>query len=599
MSRRTVHALPAGMIVLTIALAMSPSFGQSTNDGGEFRQERWSSTGQDEQEGPGLDAAGPAALDAALGRSSSSDDGLIMVGPNVRVNALQQERFGRSETTIAASEDGQRIVVGWNDARGFCGPPFGRVCTPLNPPGLSGFGISTNGGATFTERGAPPVFVVDGVPVFTRGDPWLAADRHGHTFFYANLAVDARNSDVDLGVSVHRGRFQNGTFSWFDVHVFNAENAPRDFYDKEAIAVDERGRLGIVTVTNFQELCGKPRNGNGQIELWRTEDGGTEWSGPVIVGPEMLDSAAACGNTGTVQQSSVPAIGPDREVYVAWQQGPTFISPASGFTTAAKIVVARSLDGGLTFDQPRTVAVINSMRGSPPVGYNRDRINDHPRIAVATKGPYRGRIFVSFYSAVAPATPASFVPCPPSPLIPAGSQCRDQKLTSSQVFVSHSDDLGLTWSSPVAVASALPATSTGVKRWWPVVNVQRDGDVSVVYYESVEAPTAAGSCLVSVGRFGPPPGIPRFRTGPARSVVNTFLARSTDRGVTFDTPVKVSSATSDWCATRSNITPNYGDYIGATRAAGRVLATWADGRTGVADTFFAPIFFQETEAEQP
>jgi hypothetical protein len=531
-----------------------------------------------------------------FGTSSSSSDGFTVVGPNVRVNALQQERFGRSETTIAASEDGQRIVVGWNDARGFCGPPFGRVCTPPNPPGLSGFGVSTDGGVTFTEGGAPPVFVVDDVPVFTRGDPWLAADRHGHTFFYANLAVDARNSDVGLGVSVHRGRFQDGRFSWFDVHVFNAENALGDMYDKEAIAVDERGRLGIVTVTNFQELCGISRNGFGQIELWRTEDGGTEWSGPVIVGPEMPDSAAACGNTGTSQQSSVPAIGPDREVYVTWQQGPTFT--ASGVSTNAKIVVARSLDGGLTFDQPVTVAAINSLRSTPPVGYNRDRINDHPRIAVATKGPYRGRIFVSFYSAVAPVTPAPFIPCPPSPLIPAGSQCRSQRLTSSQVFVSYSDDRGLTW-IPVAVASALPAASMGVKRWWPVVNIQRNGDLSVVYYESLEGPTAAGSCVVSVGRFGPPPGIPRFRTGPARSSVNTYLARSTNGGVTFDAPVKVSSATSDWCATRSNITPNYGDYIGATRATGRVLATWADGRNGVADTFFAPILFQGTEAEEP
>lgn len=591
-----MHAVRVGMIVLAVALVMSPSFGQGTNDQGESRQERWSSASLEEQESVS-DAAGPAALGAELGTSSESSDGFIVVGPNVRVNALQLERFGRSETTIAASEDGQRIVVGWNDARGFCGPPFGRVCTPPNPPGLSGFGVSTDGGAAFTEGGAPPVFIVDGVPVFTRGDPWLAADRHGHTFFYANLAVDARNSDASLGVSVHRGRFRDGRFSWFDVHVFNAENAPRDFYDKEAITVDERGRLGIVTVTNFKELCGIARNGFGQIELWRTDDGGTEWEGPVIVGPERPDSVAACGNTGTSQQSSVPAIGPDREVYVTWQQGPTFT--ASGVSTDAKIVVARSLDGGLTFDQPKTVAIINSMRGTPPVGYNRDRINDHPRIAVATRGPYRGRVFVSFYSAVSPVTPATFVSCPQSPLIPANSQCRGQRLTSSQVFVSYSDDLGLTWSMPVAVASALSAGSTGIKRWWPVVNVQRDGDVSVVYYESVEGPTAAGSCLVSVGRFGAPPGIPRFRTGSARSSVNTYLARSTDWGLTFDAPVKVSSQTSDWCATMSNITPNYGDYIGATRAAGRVLATWADGRNGVADTFFAPIFFRGTEAEHP
>jgi hypothetical protein len=597
MSRRMVRALLAAMIILTIAFAMSPSFGQGTTDLGESRQDRLSSAGQEDQE-LGLDGVGPATLDEEVWTSNSSD-GFVVVGPNVRVNAFQQERFGRSETAIAASEDGKRIVVGWNDARGFCGPPFGRVCTPPNPPGLSGFGVSADGGLTFAEGGAPPVFVVDDVPVFTRGDPWLAVDPGGHTFFYANLAVDARDANVSLGVSVHRGRFQDGRFSWFDVHVFNAEHAPRDAYDKEAITVDERGRLGIVTVTNFQELCGMAQHGSGQIELWRTNNGGTEWSGPVIVGPEMPDSVAACGNKGTQQQSSVPAIGPDREVYVAWQQGPTFISPTSGYTTNAKIVVARSLDGGLTFNQPQKVADINSMRGNPPVGYNRDRINDHPRIAVATTGPNRGRVFVSFSNAVSPVPAALFITCPNSQLIPAVADCRSQRVTSSQVYVSFSDDLGLTWSTPVAVASVLPASSTGIKRWWPVVNVQRNGDVSVLYYESVEGPTAAGSCIVSLGRFGPAPGVPRFRTGPARSSVNTYLARSTDGGMTFDAPVRVSSATSDWCATRTNITPNYGDYIGATRAAGRVLATWADGRSGVADTFFAPILFRGTEAEEP
>ncbi len=38
------------------------------------------------------------------------------------------------------------------------------------------------------------------------------------------------------------------------------------------------------------------------------------------------------------------------------------------------------------FGSPAEVATINTMRNDPPVGYNRDRINDHPRIVFATKG---------------------------------------------------------------------------------------------------------------------------------------------------------------------------------------------------------------------
>jgi hypothetical protein len=52
----------------------------------------------------------------------------------------------------------------------------------------------------------------------------------------------------------------------------------------------------------------------------------------------------------------------------------------------------------------------------------------------------------------------------------------------------------------------------------------------------------------------------------------------------------VSSATSDWCTTVSDVTPNFGDYIGSASAAGRVLSTWADGRNGVPDTFYATGF---------
>ncbi len=54
----------------------------------------------------------------------------------------------------------------------------------------------------------------------------------------------------------------------------------------------------------------------------------------------------------------------------------------------------------------------------------------------------------------------------------------------------------------------------------------------------------------------------------------------------FAAPVRVSSATTDWCATASDLTPNFGDYIGSASVENRVLSTWADGRNGVPDTFY-------------
>jgi hypothetical protein len=327
------------------------------------------------------------------------------VGPNRQVNNIQQPfpygLLGRSETTITASDDGQLIVAGWNDAQGFCTALLGGGCDPGNQNGLSGFGFSSDGGLTYTDGGAPPVIN----HIFTRGDPWL--DRGGFdnsTFYYANLAIHDTTA-AGLGVSVHRGHFVGGVLNWEDVQAFNAPHAPDDFYDKEAIATAKDGSgSGYVSLTNFIKVCGFPQAGSGQIEVWRTHDGGGSWQGPAIVSADTTTpnnpTDPNCGSTQILQQSSAPAVGPNREVYVAWQFGPTFT--ATGTSTNADIFFSSSLDGGVTFSTPKSVATINSMRQDSPVGYNRDRINDHPRIAVVTSRSHKGRIYVTYYSAVAP-----------------------------------------------------------------------------------------------------------------------------------------------------------------------------------------------------
>ena len=199
-------------------------------------------------------------------------------------------------------------------------------------------------------------------------------------------------------------------------------------------------------------------------------------------------------------------------------------------------------------------------------------------------------MFLTFYSAVDTADFPGNVPCPVG--LPATATCVAQSLISSQAFLSFTDDQGLTWSEPRRIAPAVP--ETGVKRLWPVVSVEPSGVVDVTYYESQEVAAPDGSaCIVRVSRT---PLI--FRTGPAHSFVNTFWVQSADGGVTFSAPVPVSSVTSDWCATFSNVTPNFGDYIGSVSVDRRVLSTWADARNSlpnltpshIADTFYATGF---------
>jgi hypothetical protein len=501
---------------------------------------------------------------------------------NLRVNARQQSfpngLVGRSQATVAASASGREILVGWNDAQGFCGPPIGTACTPQRPPGLSGFAFSTDGGTTWTDRGGPDVFddLVSG------GDPWLTRGGFDKkTFFFANLAIGAATAE-SRGIVVHRGHFSGAGFAWEDAQAFdsprNATSPFADFYDKPAIVADESGNgSAYVSLTNFQELCGSPQFGFGQIEVWRTTDGGATWLGPTIAGAEARDSTESCGSKGTLQQSSVPAIGPGGEVYVVWQRGPVFDENGVHRTTA-EIVVARSLDGGVTFDLPVKVADILSMRANPPVGYNRNRINDHPRIAVAGVGRLRGRVYVTFSSAARSVTHSSAIACPPG----ITATCFPQTLTSSNVFVSVSDDQGLTWSRPTPVAPPVPPE--GTKRVWPSVTVSPDGKaVHVVYYEIREvqatAERADTECNVSLGSG-------QRRVGRHSSLVDTHLAVSSNGGASFDVPRLLSSSTSNWCAAPANIRPNFGDYLGSTFQGGRVMGVWSDGRHAVVDTFF-------------
>ncbi|TMI14668.1 hypothetical protein E6H35_04055, partial [Candidatus Bathyarchaeota archaeon] len=357
------------------------------------------------------------SADAVFGTSTSFTSGstapTTIVGPNIRVNAPQQPSpnglLGRSETSVAVGANGLNSVAGWNEANGFLKVPFTVPSAIPGTPGLSGFAFSTDGGNTWTDTGPPPLFPAT-TPFFsgnvvTRGDPWMAVAPVGgtETFYYANLAVfanrDSNNNIVDAGVSVHRGTFTGTSFTFSDLHLLSAPNAPFDFYDKEAVAARQVNGQTIVavSVTNFIGISTPGTNpaacqfggGFGQIEVWRSADGGNTFQGPVIVQPDQTNIAADrnCG-TGTLNQGSMPVIGPDGSVVVAWTNGPKFAQGSVVDSPTESIMAAGSTDGGKTFSSPVLVQKIIPGRQNPPVGFNRARYNDFPRLAVSSSGVF-------------------------------------------------------------------------------------------------------------------------------------------------------------------------------------------------------------------
>jgi len=496
------------------------------------------------------------------------------IGTNIRVNDPQRPYpdglLGRSETAIAAASNGRDIVAGWNDVEGFLRAPFADILP--GPPGLSGFGFSTDGGETWIDGGAPPLFD----HLLTAGDPWL--DRDGaaeNSFFFSNLTVDDRrpfDSSFPLGISIHRGQFRDNGFAWEDVRLIQSPDYPRDIYDKGVLAAAKDGSNDVyLALTNFIGICGGRDFGFGQIELWRSRDSGETWRGPVVVSPDetfITDPAIPdCGAEGLRKHNPMPVAGSNGEVYVIWSEGPTY--RLAGVSTDAEIMVARSVDGGATFSAPVRLASINSVTGNPPVGYDRTVLDDIPEIEVARTGPHRWRVFAAFYSAV---TPVPFLP-------------EEQSLVSTQIFLSYSDNHGLTWTTPTEPVSNVPPT--GVKQFWPAISATNNGNVDLIYYRSEERQATPDpndiECDVLLGNGE------GERIGKVSSLVDTMWVRSGDGGVTFTPPAKVSTATSNWCTVSSNIYPNFGDYIGSVSGADHVLGVWTDGRNGVPDVYFSNI----------
>jgi hypothetical protein len=469
---------------------------------------------------------GPHSSDTGTGRPPR-------VGPNILINdpqlPLPDGLLGRSETTIAASGNGKFLLAGWNDADGFCGPPFNAPCTPPAVPGLSGYAYSYDGGQTWTDGGAPFVVSTSGGDKVTRGDPAMDVGGYGNdTFYYANLAVDTTSPSPGIGgMTVHAGSFSA-------------------FLDKELIAVDKRGRSDsvYVSVTNFKEVAGIPFFGFGQIEVYYSTDGAATFNRSIVQPDETISVPL---NEGIINQGSEPAVGPDGTVYIAWERG--FLSPFYGQAAAGvypQIVAAASSDGGVTWTPRVLVSDICAGALFPPAGYNRDNTNEFPRIAVAQNGPYRGRVYVVYQDCQ---------------LANGGTQAETGGFgnADTDIYLSYSDDKGATWSTPTLVAGG----ADGLIQFWPTVSIQPGGNLDITYYESEEV--------------------------DGTSLVDLYWAQSIDGGDTFESPVRVTEVTTDWGATNTNIIPNFGDYNTAVSAGNRLFATWADGRNGVPDTFFAKI----------
>jgi hypothetical protein len=188
-----------------------------------------------------------------------------------------------------------------------------------------------------------------------------------------------------------------------------------------------------------------------------------------------------------------------------------------GYGFNATVMYDRSTNGGLSFGTDIEVA-----SGPFPSGLPND-VSSFPFIDVdRSSGPNSGMIYITF---------------------------ADNRNGDCDVFLCRSTNAGLNWSSPLRINN--DPISNGKIQYWPCIAVNETGNISIMFMDS--------------------------RNTPDNTIVEAYLARSTDGGLTFTNEL-ISNEQTPTNIPGSNV--RFGDYIDIDYAGQNVVPVWTDERLG-------------------
>jgi Neuraminidase (sialidase) len=250
----------------------------------------------------------------------------------------------------------------------------------------------------------------------------------------------------------------------------------------------------------------------GGIRVARSSDHGTAWT------VNRADNPNGPGKS----IGTSPAVGPNGELYVAWND---YHANTIGFN--------RSFDGGATWGKASVIAAkVIPFDIAIPAEEFRGALVYPACDTDRSNGSHRGRLYCSWMDLTGGGT--------------------------TNIFLSYSDNQGATWTSPAPVGDS----ATGVDRfnhWMSVDPVT--GDVNVSYYDT------------------------RHDTTGERFMTDVFLAQSKDGGVTWQPDVRVTNVSSNEhdCAgvfpcQGINYGNQQGDYEGLVSYGGVSHPIWTDSR---------------------
>jgi len=333
----------------------------------------------------------------------------------------------------------------------------------------------------------------------------------------------ARNLDQSLStltLDIRVWKSTNGGLT-FNPSVVVAEGSRGVLNDKPYIAVDASDGIysGNVYVT-WTIFSFKADKEFAQIVLSRSTNGGQTWSDPISISPEFDTSTR-------VVQGSMPAVGPDGTVYVAY-----YDSLGDGWLSGDfSLMIAKSTDGGESFTSPVVIATMPEIGFDLPPTTFRAWASMFPYMAVDHfDSDYVYVVFTAY-----------------------------DLIFAEDIYFSRSDDGGDTWDSPMVVNDDITFNS----QFFPSVTVTPDRRIHIIWGDRRDDPD---NYLYNVYYDSVP------FTGPFNPGLGT--------------DEKISDAQSD--PTIQN--PSYiGDYFDiASTSANDVFAVWTDTRNdGDQDIYIA------------
>lgn len=406
------------------------------------------------------------------------------------------------------------------------------------------------------------------------GDPVVAFDHQGNAYF-ASISIGVKEFSIGPLVgfamisSIQVATSLDGGFTWNEpVSTARSEVTTKDittdaegrirgkilfsFLDKPWMTVGphptEKDKDVIyVTYTDFVlkyeilyigevPTLGVPEMET-TIRLVHSEDGGVTWSDPVAVSPTVRrmygevtgpGEATPVAGTKRLVQGSQVAVGPDGTIYVAWLDS----TDDESMKGLAELYLARSEDGGKSFDEPQRITIILEPGFRPRNAYFRYWAAAFPQIAA---GP-DGEVYV-VYAALPP----------------------DKPTDEGDIYFVRSQDGGKHWRRPVR----LNQDDTDRLQFFPAIDVGPDGVIHVMWGD--------------------------MRDDPVETRYHIYYTQSKDGGQTwgFEAP-ELDLKVGDTRATDYPSNPNkgfpyglfIGDYFSLAATEEDVYLAWADARLG-------------------